>query len=35
MDDSKPKYFCEICNYGCNHNNVYIFSRNTEKEVKE
>ena len=34
MDDSKPKYFCEICNYGCNHNNVYMKHIKSEKHLR-
>ena len=29
--ENKPKYYCELCNYGCNHNSVFKKHQKSDK----
>ena len=35
ISDNKPKFFCETCNYGCNHNSVFMKHQKSEKHLRK
>ena len=32
--NNKPIFFCETCNYGCNHNSVFMKHQKSDKHLR-
>jgi hypothetical protein len=35
INNNKPKFYCETCNYGCNHNSVFIKHTKSDKHLRQ
>ena len=32
--ENKPTFFCKSCNYGCNHNSVFVKHQKSDKHLR-